>query len=82
MRCTFRQRKNADYMPERTLVQSGAWSGKPDRRWRSTGPDLQAQVRPSDAQPPRRIMSKKSMLLFVAFILSRMNSIASISSIG
>ena len=32
-------------------------------------------------EPPRRIMSKNSTLFFVAFILSRMNSIASISSI-
>ena len=30
--------------------------------------------------PPRRIMSKNSALFLVAFILSRMNSIASISS--
>ncbi len=33
-------------------------------------------------QPPRRIMSKKSRLVLLAFILSSMNSIASISSIG
>ena len=32
------------------------------------------------AQPPRRIMSKKSRLFLVAFILSSTNSIASISS--
>ena len=30
--------------------------------------------------PPRRIMSKKSRLFLLAFILSSMNSIASISS--
>jgi hypothetical protein len=34
------------------------------------------------SQPPRRIMSKKSRLVLLAFILSSMNSIASISSIG
>src|SRR5689334_11784206 len=34
------------------------------------------------AQPPRRIMSKNSALLLVCFILSSMNSIASISSMS
>ncbi len=34
------------------------------------------------AYPPLRIMSKKSWLFLLAFIFSRMNSIASISSMG
>ena len=48
------------------------------------GRERRGRVRPTRGpfQPPRRIMSKKSRLVLLAFILSSMNSIASISSIG
>ena len=68
---TFRQRKTQEYSTETTTAPSRKGAGA-----------VKSIADAGRGQPPRRIMSKKSWLFFVDFILSSTNSIASISSIG
>jgi hypothetical protein len=83
MPSTFRKRKTLDYR----MDPFGLSTFGDCRAGRTKGPrcgpfeiDIARSV--AAGQPPRRIMSKKSRFVLLAFILSSMNSIASISSIG
>jgi hypothetical protein len=77
------KRETAPVLPLKRLpeIQGSARSGSAGRvAERPLGGAAGASER--GGQPPLRIMSKKSRLVLLAFILSSMNSIASISSIG
>jgi hypothetical protein len=85
MPSTFRKRKTADYKMEPPALSTLQKRRAQTHERPASGPfgvDIPRGAAKRLGQPPRRIMSKKSRLVLLAFILSSMNSIASISSIG